>query len=91
MLNEFMDVFSEEIPGLPPQREIDFSIETIPGSAPTSKVPYQMSIPDLTELKIQLQELLDKGYIRPSVSPWGAPVLFVKKKDGTLRMCIDYR
>ena len=84
-------MFPEEIPGLPPQREIDLSIELLPGSAPVSKVPYQMSIPELTELKIQLQELLEKGYIRPSVSPWGAPVLFVKKKDGTLRLCIDYR
>jgi len=56
-----------------------------------SKVPYRMSIPELTELKIQLQELLEKGYIKPSVSPWGAPVLFVKKKDKTLILCIDYR
>lgn len=91
VLEEFPDVFPQEIPGLPPPREIDFSIELLPGSAPVSKVPYRMSIPELTELKIQLQELLEKGYIRPSVSPWGAPVLFVKKKDGTLRLCIDYR
>ena len=91
VLDEFPDVFLEEIPGLPPQREIQFSIELLPGSAPVSKVPYRMSIPELTELKIQLQELLEKGYIRPSVSPWGAPVLFIKKKDGTLRLCIDYR
>ena len=90
MLNEFMDVFLEEILGLPPPLEIDFSIEVIHGSAPTSKVPYRMSIPELTELKIQLQELLNRGYIRPSVSPWGSPILFVKKKDGTLRLCIDY-
>ena len=62
----------------------------IPRSAPASKVPYRMSIPELTELKTQLQELLDRGYIKPSVSPWGAPVLFVKKKNGTLRLCIDY-
>jgi len=91
VLDEFPDVFPKEIPGLPPQREIDFSIELLPGSTPVSKVPYRMSIPKLTELKIQLQELLEKGYIRPSVSPWGAPVLFIKKKDGTLRLCIDYR
>ena len=91
VLDEFPNVFPEEIPGLPPQREIEFSIELLPGSAPVSKVPYQMSIPELTELKIQLQELLEKGYIRPSVSPSGAPVLFIKKKDGTLRLCIDYR
>ena len=86
-----MDVFPEEIPGLPPQREIDFSIEIVPGSAPVSKIPYHMSILELTELKIQLQALLDKGNNRPSVSPWGAPVLFVKKKDGALRLCINYR
>ena len=86
-----MDVFPEEIPGLPPQREIDFSIEIILGFAPASKVPYRMSILELIELKIELQELLDKGYINPSVSPWGDPVLFVNKKDGTPRLCIDYR
>ena len=74
-----------------PQREIYFSIEIIAGSSPASKVPYGMSIPVLMELKIQLQELLNSGYIRPSVSPWASPVLFVKKKDGTLRLCIDYR
>eukprot|EP00253_Pinus_taeda_P022443 PITA_22443 len=91
VVREFADVFPEEIPGLPPKRNIDFTIELIPGAAPVSRAPYRMSVPELTELKMQLQELLDKNYIRPSVSPWGAPVLFVKKKDGTLRMCIDYR
>eukprot|EP00253_Pinus_taeda_P011891 PITA_11891 len=91
VIQEFPDVFPEEIPGLPPRRNIDFTIELIPGAAPVSRAPYRMSTPELTELKMQLQELLDKEYIRPSVSPWGAPVLFVKKKDGTLRMCIDYR
>jgi hypothetical protein len=91
ILRDFRDMFVDEIPELPPRREIDFSIDLLPGSAPISKVPYRMSLPELTELKIQLQELLDKEYIRPSVSPWGAPVLFVKKKDGTLRLCIDYR
>eukprot|EP00253_Pinus_taeda_P033032 PITA_33032 len=91
VINEFADVFPEEIPGLPPKRDIDFTIELIPGAAPVSRTPYRMSVPELTELKMQLQELLDKNYIRPSVSPWGAPVLFVRKKDGTLRMCIDYR
>eukprot|EP00253_Pinus_taeda_P027714 PITA_27714 len=84
-------VFPKEIPGLPPRRNIDFTIELVPGVAPVSRAPYRMSVPELTELKMQLQELLDKNYIHPSVSPWGAPVLFVKKKDGTLRMCIDYR
>jgi hypothetical protein len=91
ILCEFRDMFVDEIPELPPRREIDFSIDLLPKSAPISKSPYRMSLPELTELKIQLQELLDKEYIKPSVSPWGAPVLFVKKKDGTLRLCIDYR
>eukprot|EP00253_Pinus_taeda_P014522 PITA_14522 len=91
VVQEFADVFPEEVPGLPPKRDVDFTIELIPGAAPVSRAPYRMSAPELTELKMQLQELLDKNYIRPSVSPWGAPVLFVKKKDGTFRMCIDYR
>eukprot|EP00253_Pinus_taeda_P012142 PITA_12142 len=91
VIQEFTDVFPEEIPGLPPRRNIDFTIELVRGAAPVSRAPYRMSVPELTELKMQLQELLDKNYIRPSVSPWGAPVLFVRKKDGTLRMCIDYR
>eukprot|EP00253_Pinus_taeda_P004030 PITA_04030 len=91
VIQEFTDVFPEEIPGLPPRRNIDFTIELVPGATPVSRTPYRMSVPELIELKMQLQELLDKNYIRPSVSPWGAPVLFVKKKDGTLRMCIDYR
>eukprot|EP00253_Pinus_taeda_P015903 PITA_15903 len=91
VIQEFADVFPEEIPGLPPRRDIDFTIELVPGAAPVSRAPYRMNIPELTELKMQLQELLEKNYIRPSVSPWGAPVLFVKKKEGTLRMCIDYR
>jgi hypothetical protein len=91
VLREFRDMFVDEIPKLPPRREIDFSIDLLPGSAPISKAPYRMSLPELTELKIQLQELLDKEYIRLSVSPWGEPFFFVKKKDGTLRLCIDYR
>eukprot|EP00253_Pinus_taeda_P032583 PITA_32583 len=91
VIQEFTDVFLEEIPGLPPKRNIDFTIELVLGAAPVSRAPYRMSVPELTELRMQLQELLDKNYIRPSVSPWGAPVLFVKKKDGTFRMCIDYR
>eukprot|EP00253_Pinus_taeda_P030790 PITA_30790 len=91
VIQEFTDVFPEEIRGLPPRRNIDFTIELVLGAAPVSRAPYRMSVPELTELKMQLQELLDKNYIRPSVSPWGVPVLFVKKKDGTLRMCIDYR
>uniref|UniRef100_A0A2N9G313 RNA-directed DNA polymerase n=1 Tax=Fagus sylvatica TaxID=28930 RepID=A0A2N9G313_FAGSY len=77
--------------GLPPDREIEFSVDLLPGSGPISKAPYRMAPAELKELKEQLQELLDKGFIRPSVSPWGAPVLFVKKKDGSMRLCIDYR
>ena len=69
---------------------MDFSIELVPGATPTSKASYMMSTPELVELKLHLNEMLDKGYIRPSVSPWGAPVLFVKKKDGTLRLSINY-
>ena len=84
-------MFLDEIPGLPPKRDIDFTIELLPGATPVSKAPYRMSIPKMLELKMQLQELLEKKYIRLSVSPWGAPVLFVKKKDGTLKLCIDYR
>jgi hypothetical protein len=91
ILREYQDVFPEEISGLPPRRDIDFSIELAPGALSVSRTPYQMSMPELVELKLQLKEMMDKGYIRPSVSPWGAPVLFVKKKDGTLRLCIDYR
>ena len=91
MVNEFLEVFQEDLPGLPPDREIDFVIDVLPGTAPISKAPYRMAPLELKELKIHLQELLDKGFIRPSFSPWSALVLFVKKKDGTLRLCIDYR
>nr|GFD44954.1 putative nucleotidyltransferase, ribonuclease H [Tanacetum cinerariifolium] len=88
---EFPDVFPDELPGIPPVREVEFNIELIPGAEPISKAPYRMAPVELKELKDQLQELLKRGFIRPSVSPWGAPVLFVKKKDGSLRLCIDYR
>ncbi|CAN1782449.1 Transposon Ty3-I Gag-Pol polyprotein [Linum perenne] len=91
VVKEFPEVFPEELPGLPPQREVEFDIEVIPGTAPISIPPYRMAPVELKELKEQLEELLEKGFIRPSVSPWGAPVLFVKKKDGSLRLCIDYR
>ena len=87
----FPNVFPEELLGIPLEREVDLSIEILPGTALTSSAPYKMGPTELKELNIQLQELLDKGFIRPSVSPQDAPVLFVKKKDGTLRMCIDYR
>ena len=88
---EYMDVFPDDLPGMPPDRDIEFVIELQPGTAPISKRPYRMPPKELAELKIQLQELLDKGYIRPSSSPWGCPALFVKKKDGSLRLCVDYR
>ena len=90
-VSDFPDVFPEELPGLPPHREIEFAIDVVPGATPASITPYRMAPLELKELELQLQELLEKGFIRPSVSPWGAPVLFVKKKDGTLRLCIDYR
>lgn len=76
---------------MPPEREIEFVIEFKPGISPIAKRPYRMGVKKLEELKVQLKELIDKGYIYPSASPWGAPVLFVGKKDGTLRMCVDYR
>ncbi|KAK1423842.1 hypothetical protein QVD17_19151 [Tagetes erecta] len=91
IVSEFSDVFPEELPGIPPSREVEFRIDLIPGAAPVAKSPYRLAPSEMKELMKQLQELLDKGFIRPSFSPWGAPVLFVKKKDGTLRMCIDYR
>ena len=90
VLKKFRDVFPDEILGLPPKRDIDFTIELVPGATLVSKTPYRMSAQEMLEPKMQLQELLEKKYIRLSVSPWGAPVLFVKKKDGTLRLCIDY-
>ncbi|GJW61042.1 putative nucleotidyltransferase, ribonuclease H [Tanacetum coccineum] len=91
VVRNFPDVFPDELPGLPPEREVEFTIELIPGAQPISKAPYRMAPVELKELKDQLQELLERGFIRPSVSPWGAPVLFVKKKDGSMRLCIDYR
>ncbi|KAL0544214.1 hypothetical protein IC582_019327 [Cucumis melo] len=91
VVKEFLEVFPDDLSGLPPDREIEFTIELLPGIAPISQAPYRMASSELKELKMQLQELVDKGCIRPSVSPWGAPVLFVKKKDGTLRLCIEYR
>ena len=84
-------MFPEELSGLPPQREIEFAIDVILGATLTTITPYRMAPLELKELKLQFQELLEKGFIQPSVSPWGAPMLFVKKKDGTLRLCIDYR
>ncbi|KAA3483554.1 DNA/RNA polymerases superfamily protein [Gossypium australe] len=88
---EYLDVFPEELPGLPPVREVEFGIELTLGTAPISISPYRMAPTELKELKAQLQELTDKGFARSSSSPWGAPMLFVKKKDGSMRLCIDYR
>ncbi|GKE36854.1 putative reverse transcriptase domain-containing protein, partial [Tanacetum coccineum] len=87
----FTDVFPEYLSGLPPQRQVEFRIDLIPEATPVAKFPYQLAPSEMQELSEQLQELQDKGFIRPSHSPWGAPVLFIKKKDGSLRMCIDYR
>ncbi|GJX09308.1 putative reverse transcriptase domain-containing protein [Tanacetum coccineum] len=87
----FTDVFPEDLSGLPPQRQVEFRIDLVPGATPVAKSPYRLAPSEMQELSRQLQELQDKGFIRPSHSPWGAPVLFVKKKDGSFRMCIDYR
>jgi hypothetical protein len=88
---EYPDVFPEYLPGMPPDRDIEFMIELLPGTPPISKGPYRMPVNELVELKKQIAELQSKGFIRPSSSPWGAPVLFVEKKDGTQRMCVCYR
>jgi hypothetical protein len=90
-VSQFLDVFPKELLGMPPDCEIEFVIELVPGTAPIFMRPYRMAANQLADLKEQLQELLDKGYIHPSASPWGAPVIFVPKKDGTQRMCVDYR
>ncbi|GJW61106.1 putative reverse transcriptase domain-containing protein [Tanacetum coccineum] len=87
----FPEVFPEDLPGLPPARQVEFRIDLVPGAAPVARAPYRLAPAEMQELSTQLQELSDRGFIRPSSSPWGAPVLFVKKKDGSFRMCIDYR
>nr|GEZ73813.1 putative reverse transcriptase domain-containing protein [Tanacetum cinerariifolium] len=91
IVREFSEVFPEDLPGLPPTRHVEFQIDLIPGAAPVARAPYRLAPSEMKELSDQLQELSDNGFIRPSSSPWGAPVLFVKKKDGSFRMCIDYR
>ena len=91
IVREFPDLFPKDLLGIPPDREIDFQIELAPGTKPISKAPYRMTSLELKELKVQMEELVSKGFVRPSTSPWGAPVLFVKKKDGSLRLCIDFR
>ncbi|GKA72378.1 putative reverse transcriptase domain-containing protein [Tanacetum coccineum] len=91
IVKDFPDVFPEDLPGLPPTRQVEFQIDLVPGAAPVARAPYRLAPSEMKELSEQLKELSDKGFIRPSSSPWGAPVLFVKKKDGSFRMCIDYR
>jgi hypothetical protein len=91
VVRDFLYVFPEELPGMPLDREVEFVIDLLPGPAPISKRPYRMSVEELRELKKQLMELQEARYIRPSSSPWGASVLFVQKKDGSQRMCVDYR
>ena len=87
-MNEFPDVFPDELKSMPPEREIEFKINLVPGTTSIAKTPYRMAPAELKELKLQLQDLLERGFIRESESPWGAPVLFVKKKDGSLRCAL---
>ncbi|GJX21238.1 putative reverse transcriptase domain-containing protein [Tanacetum coccineum] len=91
IVRDFPEVFPEDFSGIPPTQQVEFQIELIPGAAPVARVPYRLALSEMKELSDQLQELSDKGFIRPNYSPWGAPVLFVKKKDGSFRMCIDNR
>ncbi|GJZ41658.1 putative reverse transcriptase domain-containing protein [Tanacetum coccineum] len=91
IVRDFPEVFPEDLSGLPPTRQVEFQIDLVPGAALVARAPYRLAPYKMKELSEQLQELSDKGFIRPSSSPWGAPVLFVKKKDGSFRMCIDYR
>ncbi|GKF38321.1 hypothetical protein Tco_0118382 [Tanacetum coccineum] len=90
IVQDFPDVFPKDLPGLPLVRPVEFQIDLIPGAALVARAPYRLAPSKMKELSEQLQELFDKGFIRPSSSPWGAPVLFVKKKDRSFRMCIDY-
>ncbi|GJY30687.1 putative reverse transcriptase domain-containing protein [Tanacetum coccineum] len=90
VIRDFLEVFPEELLGLPPSRQVEFQIDLVPGAAPVAHALYRLAPSEMKELSVQLQELLEKGFIRPSSSPWEAPVLFVKKKDGSFRMCIDY-
>lgn len=91
IVNEYSNVFLEDLPGLRLEREVEFTIYLILGINPISLTPYRMILAKLKGLKTQLHELVDKGFIRPYISPWGAPILFEKKNDGTMRLCIDYR
>jgi hypothetical protein len=91
VVNEFLDVFPRDLPSMPPDRDIEFVIELKPGTTPIYKNPFRMTTPELAELEEHNKELLDKGFIHPSSSPWGAPVIFVPKKGGTQRLCVNYR
>ncbi|GKF43327.1 putative reverse transcriptase domain-containing protein [Tanacetum coccineum] len=91
VVKEFLEVFSKNLPGLPPVGQVEFKIDLIPEVALVARAPYKLAPLEMQELSDQLQELADRGFIRPSTSPWGAPILFVKKKDRSFRMCIDYR
>ncbi|GJU16294.1 putative reverse transcriptase domain-containing protein [Tanacetum coccineum] len=91
VIRDFPEVFPDDLPGLPPLRQVEFRINLVPGAAPVARAPYRLALSEMGELSEKLRELLEKGIIRPSSSPWGAPMLFVKKKDGSFRMCIDYR
>ncbi|GKD28972.1 putative reverse transcriptase domain-containing protein, partial [Tanacetum coccineum] len=91
IVKNFPEVLPEDLPGLPHTKQVEFRIDLVPGATPVARAPYRLALSEMKELADQLQELSDKGFIRPSLSPWGAPVLFVKKKNGSLRMCIDHR
>ncbi|GKA90014.1 putative reverse transcriptase domain-containing protein [Tanacetum coccineum] len=91
IVQDFPKVFPEDLPGLYPTRQVEFQIDLVPGVAPVARTPYRLAPSEMKELSGQLKELSDKGFKRPSSSPWGSPVLFVKKKDGSFRTCIDYR
>nr|GFC21760.1 reverse transcriptase domain-containing protein [Tanacetum cinerariifolium] len=91
VIRDFPEVFPDDLPGLPPPWQVEFRIDLAPGAAPVARAPYRLAPSEMKELAKQLQELSEKGFIRPSSSPWGAPVLFMKKKDGSFHMCIDYR
>ncbi|GKE40997.1 hypothetical protein Tco_1464402, partial [Tanacetum coccineum] len=91
IVRDFPKVFPEDLPGIPPVRQVEFQIDLAPGAALVARAPYRLAPSEMKELSDQLQELSKKGFIRPSSSPWGAPILFVKKKDGSFQMCIDYQ
>ncbi|GKF45656.1 hypothetical protein Tco_0135458 [Tanacetum coccineum] len=91
VVKEFPDVFPKNLHGLPPVRQVEFQINLMPGAAPVAQAPYRLAPLEMQKLSDQLQELAYRGFIRPSTSPWGVPVLFVKKKEGSFRICIDYR